>query len=96
MYVYVFVCEYVYGVVYVLWHEGRTPGVRSCWRTAPTKSWSEGEGAGIVLPSVFTSIVIPGREFTEGFPMAKVTKVDEKASDEEVAVPVIMRAGCIN
>ena len=28
--------------------------------------------------------------------MAKVTKVDEKASDEEVAVPVIMRAGCIN
>ena len=45
---------------------------------------------GIVLPSV------PGREFTEGFPMAKVTKVDEKASDEEVAVPVIMRAGCIN
>ena len=58
--------------------------MRSCWRTAPTKSWSEGEGAGIVLPSVFTSIVIPGREFTEGFPMAKVTKVDEKASDEEV------------
>ena len=40
--------------------------MRSCWRTAPTKSWSEGEGAGIVLPSVFTSIVIPGRGFTEG------------------------------
>ena len=39
-----------------------------------------------MLPSVFTSIVIPGREFTEGFPMAKVTKVDEKASDEEVVL----------
>ena len=39
-----------------------------------------------MLHSVFTSIVIPGREFTEGFPMAKVTKVDEKASDEEVAL----------
>ena len=42
------------------------------------------------LPRVPCGLVEPC-----GF-MAKVTKVDEKASDEEVAVPVIMRAGCIN
>ena len=57
---------YVYGVVYVLWHEGEGAGseILLAHRTDKIKEW--GEGAGIVLHSVFTSIVIPGRGFTDG------------------------------
>ena len=57
--------------------------------------WSEGEGVGIVLPSVFTSIAIPGRGFTEGslWPCGALWMHDKgQMSDEEVDDLVLKRA----